>query len=178
MERVVEDRLLMVFVFATLVTFGNIAFAQNGYQLGPGDSININVYGEPDLNKDYEIDGTGVISFPFIGEITVSTLTVEAVRRIVEEKLRGRFLKEPKVSVSIIGYRKFFVNGAVHAPGGYPYQPGLTIRKGISLAGGLTERASKKKIFLVRDRGSSPERVQMDDPLRPGELITVGEGFV
>jgi len=81
--------------------------------------------------------------------------------------------------VQIDEYRPFYVNGMVEKPGGYPYQPGLTVRKAASLAGGFRERASLSKIYIIReeDPAQRPQKVELNTPVGPGDILTVEESF-
>jgi len=80
----------------------------------------------------------------------------------------------------VVEYRPFFINGQVKNPGSYAFQPGMTVRKAISLAGGLTERASERAISLIaegqRDRNQG-RKVGLDIAVGPGDIITVDESF-
>ena len=93
--------------------------------------------------------------------------------------LKGDYLIDPKVSVRIIEYRDFFVNGEVKKPGGYPFKPGLTLRKAVAVAGGLTERASESRITVIREQDGEKEklRASMDTPVMPGDIITIDQSF-
>ncbi|MBF0322218.1 MAG: SLBB domain-containing protein [Magnetococcales bacterium] len=73
----------------------------------------------------------------------------------------------------------YFVNGEVKSPGGFSYQPGLTVRKAVTLAGGFTERAAEKKITVIRGNDASHKEygVQLDDPVFPDDILTIPEGF-
>ena len=118
------------------------AFAQSpelsSYKLGSGDMITIRVVGEDDLRRErLRLSDAGTISFPILGEIRVKGLTVGALEEHITKGLKGRYLVNPQVTVSIDEYRNFFVNGSVEKPGGYPFSPGLTVRKAISIAGGF-----------------------------------------
>jgi polysaccharide biosynthesis/export protein VpsN len=154
--------------------------AARGYRLGTGDRIAVAVFGEPDLAVDAKVGDSGRIAYPFIGELRVAGRTPAEVEQALAEALRGDWLVDPKVSVSIVEYRPFFINGQVRTPGGYPYQPGMTVRKAVSTAGGFTERASERAITLIpegeRDRGKG-RTVGLDDPVGPGDILTVGESF-
>jgi polysaccharide biosynthesis/export protein VpsN len=154
--------------------------ASRGYRLGTGDRITIAVFGEPELGVDARVADSGRIAYPFIGELRVAGRTPAEVEQALIEALRGDWLVDPKVSVSIVEYRPFFINGQVRNPGGYPFQPGLTVRKAVSTAGGFTERASERAITLIpegeRDRGKG-RTVGLDDPVGPGDILTVGESF-
>ena len=101
------------------------------------------------------------------------------VEKAVADALRGRYLVNPKVSVFIDEYRPFYMNGMVGKPGMYPYQPGMSVRKAASLAGGFHERASMRKIFVIRESDSSktPQRVEVDAEIFPGDIVTVEESF-
>ena len=93
--------------------------------------------------------------------------------------MKGRILVNPQVSVFIEEYRPFFINGMVEKPGGYPFQPGLTVRKAAALAGGFKERASMRKIFLIRegDRNQLTVNVDLNAVVLPGDIVTVEESF-
>lgn len=81
--------------------------------------------------------------------------------------------------ISIAEYLQIFVNGEVQRPGNYPYQSGLTLEKTIALAGGFTGRASKKRIKVSRDIDGQQQqgKIRMRDPVYPGDIISVPEGF-
>ncbi len=180
--RVLRQFALLVFgLFAA-----SIALAQSGadslsrYQLGSGDVISITVFGEDDLKlQKIRLTDAGTISYPVLGELRVLGLTVGDLERVITDGLKGRYLVNPKVSVSVDEYRPFFINGQVERGGGYPFQPGLTVRKAVTLAGGFKERASKEKIFIIRDkeRNAKPVKVDLDTPVHPGDIITVEESF-
>lgn len=150
-----------------------------GYKLGAGDVINISVYGEDDLSRHaYRLPDSGLITFPF-GEVRSLGLSLIELENKVADGLRGTYLINPRVSVSIETYRPFFINGQVSNPGAYPYQPGITVRKAVALAGGLKERASESKIFLIKetDAEHKQNKITMDGPVFPGDTVTVEESF-
>ena len=150
------------------------------YKLGSGDLISIRVLGEDDLKREkIRLSDAGTVSFPVLGEIRVRGMTVGALEEHITTGLKGRYLLDPKVTVSIEEYRNFFVNGMVEKPGGYPFVPGLTVRKAISIAGGFKERASREKINVIRDDDATqtPKRVDQNTPVFPGDIVTVEESF-
>ena len=115
-----------------------------------------------------------------LGEIRLKGLTTgELEQKITSGLLAADYLKNPKVTVGIDEYRPFFINGEVSRPGGYPYVPGLTVLKAVSLAGGFKDRASKRNIFVVRDGTANEERkkVELDTPIYPGDILTIEESF-
>jgi polysaccharide export outer membrane protein len=155
------------------------ADAMSEYKLGAGDKISIHVFDEPDLSMEYTLSGAGTISYPFLGEINVMGMTVGALEARVVSGLKGAYLVDPKINVTIKEYRQFFIQGEVTKSGGYPYQPGLTLRRAISIAGGLTERASEKKIFVIRETDATKEKksIDLDEPVYAGDSVTVEQSF-
>jgi polysaccharide export outer membrane protein len=162
----------------------HVGFAQaegnSQYKLASGDVIRINVFGEKDLSfEKLRLTDAGTFSYPFIGEVQAKGKTAAEIEQIIIGKLKGDYLVDPRVSVSVLQYREFFISGEVKIPGGYPFQPGLTLRRAVALAGGLTERASDKRITIIRDSDASrtPESATLDTLVMPGDTITIDQGF-
>ncbi|MFI2810972.1 polysaccharide biosynthesis/export family protein [Microbulbifer sp. M83] len=160
------------------------ALAQPGadpdkYRLGPGDRIQVSVYGENDLSMEILLNDSGVVNYPFLGEILIGGRSVKEVEKILLDGLKGDYLINPSISVAIVEYRPFYIYGEVQVPGGYPYQPGLTVGKAAALAQGLTERASERRIYIVRESAGSDQRIEasLNTQLRPGDVVTVEQGL-
>jgi len=154
--------------------------AYSSYRLGAGDVVNIRVFGEDDLSKEkIRLTDAGTVPYPVLGELRVLGMTVGDLERLITEGLKGRYLVNPRVSVQIDEYRPFYVNGMVDKPGGYPYQPGLTVRKAASLAGGFKERASSSKMYVIRegDKTQTPVKVDLNTLIGPGDILTIEESF-
>jgi polysaccharide biosynthesis/export protein VpsN len=151
----------------------------SGYRLGPGDKINISVFGEPDLSMEFRLSDTGKLNYPFLGEIKVEGLSVAELEQAITRGLKGPYLVNPEVTVSIAEYRPFFLSGEVAKPGGIPYQPRLTVERAIALGGGFTERAARNKIEVIRadDPTKTAVSVKLSDPVFPGDIITVNQSF-
>jgi len=152
----------------------------SNYRLGSGDVITIVVLGEEDLKRErIRLSDAATISYPILGEIRLSGKTVSELERIIRDGLRGRYLVNPQVTVTINEYRHFYINGQIKQPGGYPFVPGLTVLKAVSIAGGFHERAAHDKIFIVREDDPAHKRVQVDlnVAVYPGDIITVEESF-
>jgi protein involved in polysaccharide export with SLBB domain len=139
----------------------------------------VRVYGEVDLTMRLAVPGIGMVRYAFVGDFELTGKTVDQVEQEVHQRLLGDYLVDPQVSVSIAEFRDFFIQGAVAKTGGIPWQPGLTVRTAITLAGGLRERASKSKWYLVPEGGSESDRrrVSEDDPVSPGDTLIVDESF-
>jgi|AMFO01.1.fsa_nt_gi Periplasmic protein involved in polysaccharide export len=170
---------LLVLLFCLLGNALQAASGVDNYRLGAGDKIRIQVYGEKDLSIETLVDDSGTISYPFLGEIRVEGSTLREVEQRITEGLKGDYLVNPEVTVSIVEYRPFYVNGWVKQPGSFPFQPGMTVRKAISLAGGFAERANKRALTVVHgdDPSGEPQQVRLDDQLQPGDVLSVGRSF-
>lgn len=179
MQRVV--RLFTLFLGLFLTGAGPVhAEADAQYRLASGDVIRINVFGEKELSiEEIRLTDAGTFSYPFIGEVRANGRTARELEQLLIDKLKGDYLVDPRVTVSILKYREFFISGEVKSPGGYPYQPGLTLRRAVALAGGLTERASENRISIIRDKDPSrqPQKATLDTQLEPGDTITIDQGF-
>jgi polysaccharide export outer membrane protein len=149
------------------------------YRLGPGDKIKIQVYGEPDMDVEATLSDAGTLVHPVLGEIKAAELTIGELSAVLVEELKGPYLVDPKVSVNILEYREFYVNGEVQKPGAYHYTPGLTVHKAISVAGGFTQRASRTSITLTADKDPThkPKEVGLDTPVNPGDILMIEESF-
>lgn len=150
---------------------------QDEYLLRAGDQIAIQVFNDDELTMEAKVSQSGSINYSYVGTIAVAGLTADQLAESITEKLRGDYLKNPAVNVTVQQYRAFFVDGEVRRPGSYDFEPGLTLAKALSLAGGMTDRGSQSRIILAREvegerknyRGDLSQRIQ------PGDVITVGE---
>ena len=151
----------------------------NAYVLGNGDEISILVFDETDLTMDAAIGDSGEINYSYLGALKVVGKTPVQLERELTTALRDGYLVNPSVNVSIKTYRPFFINGEVRSPGGYAYQPGLTLDKAIALAGGLTDRASSRRMFVVRAASADQQklRIRLNSAIGPGDVIEINEGF-
>lgn len=154
--------------------------ARLDYRMGIGDLIRIQVHGEDDLTLQTRLDDKGTVTFPFLGEVRAVGLSVRQLEsRIADGMKRGGYLVSPEVQVLVLEYRPFYVNGEVKRPGGYPYVPGLTAQKAVTLAGGFTPLASERKIFVIREKNAAGTRegITLDSAIFPGDTVVVEEGL-
>ncbi len=158
----------------------DVAGLLSNYKLAAGDVITIRVFGEDDLSREkIRLSDAGTIPYPVLGEVKALGLTIGEIERSITKGLDGRYLINPRVSVTIEEYRPFYINGMVTNPGGYPYQPGLTVLKAASLAGGFKERASFNKISIIREKDptNTPHKVDINSQVNPGDTIFIEESF-
>lgn len=173
---------LRAVVTAALLLIASFANAQgealSDYRLGSGDLLSIQVFGEEDLSMEIRLSDAGTIAYPFLGELKVLNMTIGKLSQTITHGLADGYLVNPNVSITVVEYRQFFINGEVKEPGGYPYQPGLTLQKAVALAGGFTERASKSKLYVAHeDQTGDPRLVQLNTQIKPGDVITIEQSF-
>ena len=150
------------------------------YVLGAGDRMMIVVYGESDLSAEYSVDGEGYISFPLIGNVKVLGLSAPKVQDLIKKKLSDGYIRNPSVSIQVSQHRPFYILGEVKIPGSYHYVSNMSILNAVALAGGFTYRANKSEVELVRGGqgpGSSLDDVDVEEEVKPGDIILVKERF-
>jgi protein involved in polysaccharide export with SLBB domain len=151
----------------------------SAYRLGIGDRVRVSVFGEPDLSVDGDIDATGHLGYPLLGQVPAVRRTADELARDIANGLSSGFLVNPDVRVAVIQYRPIYLTGQVNRPGAYPFTVGLTVEKAVALAGGLTRIASERGIFRLHEDAPASERrrVKMDDPVLPGDTLVVEESL-
>jgi protein involved in polysaccharide export with SLBB domain len=154
--------------------------------LGPGDVFTLEVVGEKDLPKDYQVASDGTVDFPYVHRIEVQGLEPQQVARTVSQRLIDmQILKDPSVIVSVKEYNSKRVT--VRKPGSFPLTTGMTLVQAISDAGGLSAIANGARVNLTRksreraattvvlDFDSITEGRSPDIPLQAGDQIYVNE---
>ena len=181
-------RTVIAFILAFTATLGGCASSGYSarmfemdvnapYTLASGDRLRIIVFGQDSLSNSYSVDGAGRISMPLIGPVPAQGATTAQLERAIESRLRGGFLREPKVSVEVEAYRPFFILGEITTAGQYPYINGMTVQNAVAVAGGFAPRASRSSVDLTRIVNGYPitGSVPLTTPVRPGDTITVRE---
>lgn len=157
-----------------------VASLLSTYQLAAGDVISIRVFGEDDLSREkVRLTDAGTIPYPVLGEVKARGMTIGEIERTITAGLTGRYLVNPRVSVTVEEYRPFYINGMVERPGAYAFIPGLTVLKASSLAGGFKERASFSKITIIRENNpkAGPQKADVNTPVNAGDTIFIEESF-
>lgn len=176
----IQFLVLMALLVLVRLSFAAEEDGMSNYRLGAGDVISIIVFDEKELSlEQVKLSDAGSISYPMLGEIRVLDLTVSELQQKLTNGLKGVYLIDPKVTVAIDRYRDVFVNGQVYKPGNYPYQPGLTVRKAISIAGGFKDRANTDSVSIIHENQDKPESIRspLSTLVEPGDTITVEESF-
>ncbi len=151
------------------------AYGGADYRLGSGDKVHVTVYDEADLSGDFQVDATGLIRLPLIGQVRAGGLTAQQVENGIASALAQGYLNDPKVAVEITTYRPFYIVGEVLKPGEYPYANGMTASSAVALAGGYTSKAVQSVVY-VRHQGENQERrlaANEATAIRPGDVLRI-----
>lgn len=151
----------------------------DSYKLGAADKLRITIFGEEDLSGEFEVDGTGILALPLIGNIQAGGKDVRTLEEDITQTYSNGYLVNPRVNVEVLNFRPFFILGEVKKPGSYPYVNGLTVLNAVALAEGFTHRARTDRVVIVRGKGKEKEEIEAeeDHPVLPGDLIRVTERF-
>jgi len=153
--------------------------------LGPGDEVDISVYGAPDLSGHTRVSSDGNISMPLVGNIRVGGMTSSEAEGAIEAHLRqNNILNDPHVSVFARGYGSSAVSvvGEVVKPGSYSTLGPHRLFDLLQAAGGLTEKAANRAVVTHRGSDTSNTYQLSKDPaqmaqsnveIRPGDTIVV-----
>lgn len=131
------------------------------YRLSPSDVIEVIIQDAPELSGNFQISSSGNIPMYYLGSIKVEGRTPDEVGKMVADGLRGRYLKDPKVFVSVKQYnsRTFFIQGAVKSPGVYIIQGRPSLFKLITIAGGLQDKHGSTA-YVIREVKAKPEALE------------------
>lgn len=167
--------------------------AANGdYILKPGDTIDLVVYREQDLNMRSKIGKDGMVQLPLLGEVKLGGLTVRNASALVRQKYNADYLVEPQIYLNVSAYNtlKFTIIGQVGRPGTYEYSGSepLGLLEGIGMAGGFTRIADRGHLVLKRREGSTVRTMKINAKklaesgsesfeIQTGDVINVGESW-
>jgi polysaccharide export outer membrane protein len=143
----------------------------SGHRLAPGDKVKVNVFNEPDFTGEFEVNDSGSISFPLIGEVAAAGISPADFEKKLAARLRNGVVRNPQVTVDVASYRPVNVLGEVRNAGQYPYRSGLSVQDAVALAGGYTYRANTRTIY-IRRAGTSGEIAARIE----GERVVVNPG--
>ncbi len=154
-------------LLGTALMFTNVTAAAE-YIMTPGDQLQIYVLGHPDIsstraNTDsaYTVRPDGKLNFPLVGEIDINGLTVYEFTQLLTKEL-SEYIINPKITVNVakLGTTRVFVMGEVRNQGMYELSKSHRVMDALGAAGGFTQKAAKKDIYLVRNLGKEGENVQ------------------
>ena len=147
-------------VIAILCLGSGEALAQ--YRLDSGDVVEVSVFGVQDFKRRTALNLDGDISLPLLGDVRAAGLTLAELRARLKDSLtKSNVMRSPDVTVELVEHRPFYVNGHVVKPGAHPFQPGLTVRHAIAIAGGyeLMRFKMENPLLLAADLRSQYENL-------------------
>jgi polysaccharide export outer membrane protein len=167
-------RLLTILLF--LAGFAGVATAQSDYRIQPGDTLQVEVLEDPNLNRTVLVLPDGSISVPMAGSVRAGGRNVDAVAQTISSRMASNFAVDPTVFVSVAALApkeprgparaaepdlmNVYILGEANEPGRKEVLPGTTLLQFLAEAGGLSRFAAEKRIQLRRvDPDSGAERV-------------------
>jgi polysaccharide export outer membrane protein len=129
------------------------------YVIGPQDILDISVWKEPDFTKTVPVRPDGKISLPLINDVLAAGLTPVELGTALATLLR-KYVTQPQVTVIVtqINSKRVYVLGEVNHPGPMPLLPGFTLLQALASAGGFSQFANQKQIYLLRMEGGKSKR--------------------
>lgn len=121
------------------------------YLIGPQDVLDVNVWKEPDVTRTVPVRPDGMISLPLLNDVQAAGLTPAQLGAQITAGLK-KYVTNPQVTVivTVINSQRIYVIGEVNRPGAFPLLPGSTVLRGLSSAGGFTQFAKLKGIYVLR----------------------------
>lgn len=146
------------------------------YLIGPGDTLSIFVWGNPEVSASVPVRPDGMITSPLIEDLPVSGRTSSQVAREIEKHL-DKYIKSPNVTVTVTGFQGIYpqqirVVGAAAKPQALPYREGMTVLDLMIAVGGLTEFADGNDAKIIRtiDGKQKSLTVRLKDLLKKGDI--------
>ena len=133
------------------------------FTLGPGDIIDVQVWRNNELSRKVQVDPYGKISYQFIGEISVTGMSVGQFKEVLKQGL-SKYYVDPviEVNVSAIQSQKISVLGEVFKPGVFALSKPTDILEAIALSGGFTHDAKEENVLVIRGDKNNPDLIKLD----------------
>lgn len=167
---------------------GDLTAADRPALIGPLDTIEVDVFGIPDLRREMQVDSSGRIAMPLAGTVDARGKTAGELAEAIEAALRTHYVRDPQVTVNIKSSvsQVVTIDGAVIEPGLYPVTNQMTLMRVVASAKGLSEFAREEDIVLLRTVGerrmaglyniAAIRRGAYDDPpVYANDVIIVGD---
>ncbi|MBA3668750.1 MAG: polysaccharide export protein [Sphingomonas sp.] len=152
----------------------------------------MSVFGVPEIDRTAIVDAAGSFSMPLAGPLNAAGKTPDAFAREIEEKLRGGYLKNPRVAVNIkqaTNQQMVTVDGEVTQPGLYPVAGKMTLQQAVATAKGSTDTANIRNVIVFRTADGKKMAAMFDlkairsgrtpDPQIYGnDIVVVGENTI
>lgn len=150
--------------------------AAYNYLVGPGDSLNIFVWQNPEVSQTVTVRPDGKVTTPLVEDLDVSGLTPTEVARKVEETL-GEYIREPIVTVIVNGFsgpysEQVRIVGEASSPQAIPYRQDMSLLDIMIRVGGLTEFADGNNASVIRivNGEQTQYNVRIEDLIKHGDI--------
>lgn len=156
--------------------------ADAAYKIGPQDMLQIDVWKEPEITRLVPVRPDGKITMPLLNDVQAAGLTPMELAAVISDGLK-KYINNPQVTVSVstINSRRVYVTGEVTKPGAFPMLPNMTVLQALTSAGGFTQFAKIKSIYILRTEGGKQIKVPFNyksvvDGKKPEENIELQTG--
>ncbi|HWQ31419.1 MAG TPA: polysaccharide biosynthesis/export family protein [Blastocatellia bacterium] len=128
------------------------------YRIGTGDVVEVQIEDAPELSRAYTVTAAGSFQMPFLGQVAAKGKTAEELARMIADGLRGEYLKNPNVSITLRQFtsQTYFIHGAVRNPGVFQIAGKPTLLRLISLCGGLAENHGSTAFIFREIKSDAP----------------------
>ena len=173
---------------------GEAPAATADYLIGPGDSVNIIVWRNPEVSMSVPVRPDGKITTPLVEDLPASGKTSTELARDIEKAL-AKFIQQPVVTVIVTGFvgtygEQIRVIGQAAKPQALPYRHDMSLMDVVIAVGGVTEFASGNSASIIRNVGGKMQKmpVRLNDlikqgdisanvSMRPGDVLVIPESF-
>jgi len=164
------------------------------YLIGPGDTVNVTVWRNPEVSMSVTVRPDGKITTPLVEDLTASGKTPTGLARDIEKAL-SKFIQQPVVTVIVTGFvgpygEQIRVIGQAAKPQALPYRQGMSLMDVLIAVGGVTEFAAGNRANIIRtvDGKQRQLAVRLSDlirdgdisanvPMQPGDILVIPESY-
>lgn len=169
-------------------------FSPREYLIGPGDTVNVTVWRNPEVSMSVTVRPDGKITTPLVEDLTASGKTPTGLARDIEKAL-SKFIQQPVVTVIVTGFvgpygEQIRVIGQAAKPQALPYRQGMSLMDVLIAVGGVTEFAAGNRANIIRtvDGKQRQLAVRLSDlirdgdisanvPMQPGDILVIPESY-
>ena len=162
------------------------------YRIGPGDEISVSVFGASELDRTGIVDAAGNFALPLAGTVSAAGRSPEEFAQAVEARLRGPYLKNPRVAVNVkqsTVQQTVTIDGEVRQPGVYPVAGRMTLQQAIATARGASDAANIRNVIVFRTVNNEKMAAMFDlkdirsgrladPPIYGNDVVIVGESSI
>ncbi len=129
------------------------------YRIGPNDVLDIQIESWPEMTRSFRVTAAGTFLMPYLGRVKAVEKTPEELAQFIADGLRGDYLRDPKVTVSVKEYnsRSFYIQGSVRSPGVYQIEGRPSLLELLTLAGGLADNHGSRAYIIRKIKYSAEE---------------------